>query len=108
MAVMSNPSRAQFERFFVSGEVPTRGQPGSFAINLVDNLLWTFDPAGLPRLLGGNFGAHSPERSYPPGAGVVEGDTLFLSLAPVSPGPFNPTDWLPVLGTSASGRPVLT
>ena len=105
MAVFSNPSRAQFQRFNLPGQAPTAGQPGSFAVNLADARLWTFNGAGAPVLLSGGIAPFSADKSYPPGVAVIVGDTIFIAPTLIPPGPFVASQWTALTGQSSTGRP---
>jgi hypothetical protein len=114
MAVFSNPSRAQFERLLVAGQEPSVGQPGAFALNLIDRKLWTFDETGAPALLAYNIEAHSPAKRYVAGQLVLQDGALWQANAPIGPAAFNPANWTPVSADSllpppeASSSGVLT
>ena len=105
MAVFSNPSRAQFQRFDNPGQAPASGQPGSFAVNLVDARLWTFDNTGTPVLLSGGIAPFSSTKSYPPGVAVIQGDTIYIAPNLIPPGPFVASQWTALTGQSSTGRP---
>ena len=105
MSVFSNPSRAQFQRFDNPGQAPSSGQPGAFAVNLVDARLWTFDNTGAPVLLSGGIAPFSSDKSYPPGVAVIRGDTIYIAPNLIPPGPFVAAQWTALTGQSSAGRP---
>lgn len=100
MAVFDNPSRAQFERFNVAGQAPSIGQPGSFALNVVDRKLWSFGPTGSPVLLAYDISDHDTDRSYSTGQLVVQDGALWRANTNLTPGAFDTADWTPVTAGS--------
>lgn len=99
---MSQQARAQFERLYATGAAPVTGQPGAFAVNLVDRKLWTFDGGGLPVKLALDLDFHDPSRSYKIGDVAIETDALYRAGTNIPPGPFNPAQWLLLSGVSTA------
>ena len=93
-------ARAQFQRFTQTGEVPTTGQPGSFAVNIADQKIWTFDSVGAPVRVTRTITMHDPNLAYGQDDIVITGDTLWQALADIPPKPFTATDWLRLGATS--------
>lgn len=102
MAVFNSPSRAQFERYHTTGTTPVTGQPGSLAVNLTDNKLFTFDLNGLPRTVTQRIRAHDPLRAYEVDDIVVVDDSLWSADAPVAPGAFDPLQWTRLAGVNGA------
>jgi hypothetical protein len=96
MSVLSNPARAQFLRLRLPGETPGVGQPGSFAVNLVDRRAWTFDDVGDPVPIAYDMGDHDPSRFYAAGQLVVRDGALWRANTNLAPGAFNPANWAPI------------
>ena len=105
MAVLTNPSRAQFQRFTATGEAPTIGQPGSLAVNIPDRKLWTFDPLGEPQLVSHLLRTHDPARAYAEGDVVIQSDTLWEAATNLTPRAFNPSDWRRLAAEDATPPP---
>jgi hypothetical protein len=97
----NSPARAQFQRFDATGVAPTEGNPGSFAINLVDRKVWSFDNAGVPILVASGTYPHDPAKAYDTGDFVLEGTALYRADVPVVPGPFNPAQWTAIVPAAA-------
>jgi hypothetical protein len=105
---MTGQARAQFERYTATGSAPTDGHPGTFAVNFADMKLWTFGPTGVPVPLSQAVDFHDPSRVYLVGDFVLEGNALYRAGVSVSPGAFNPAQWMLVSGASASVPPTPT
>lgn len=93
MAVFTHPARAQFSRLTEAGQTPAAGQPGSFAINLVDRKLWTFEQSGAPVPISTDISQHDPSRAYAPGQPVVQDGGLWVAKHPLEPKAFSASDW---------------
>jgi hypothetical protein len=98
----SSPARAQFQRFDVTGVEPVDGNPGSFAINLMDRKVWSFDNAGVPVLVASGIYAHDPAKSYATGDMVLVGAALYVATVSVSPSAFDPAQWDAIIPPSAT------
>lgn len=93
MSTFGNPARAQFERFFNTGETPVQGQPGAFAVNFADKKIWTFNGVGAPVLISRSLEPHNPALSYAIGDLTITGSTIWRAIAPQAVGAFNPVNW---------------
>lgn len=96
MSVFDSPARSQFLRLSNPGEAPTVGQPGAFAVNLIDRVLWTFDEVGQPLLLGRSLDTHSSARAYTADAVVIRDNALWAANVDLTPRAFDPADWTPL------------
>lgn len=94
----TSPSRALFERFSATGDVPTLGNYGAFAVNVADRKLWAFDSSGSPVLVSQSLTLYDPARSYAPNDFVYMGQTVWRANAAIAPGAFDPAQWTRMTG----------
>jgi len=99
MVAESPPNRVQTQRFATAGQRPASAtrQPGELYINFADKQLGVIDPTNAAQdLIGVRY--FSATSSYGAGDHVLYSGLLYRATAPVSPGAFNPNQWLQVGG----------
>lgn len=87
----------QILRSLTAGKRPTGRVYGEPYVNFADNQFGVFDSGNNPRDLLG-FTQFSTGASYVAGQGAINAGVPYVALVPVSPGSWNPAQWLQVIG----------